>query len=152
MPSTHPDRWTHWPPAPTLAQLGLGFDNLGLTFTNDGNDAATHAQFQGAFIRLQSQAGLFTQKAGVQFIGDALFRSTTFLPANILDGNYSVLAYLFSGQTLVAAGQSSFTVSKIGVEQTVAAFATGQSLVYGLLTVALSVFLGWLGGVIFRRD
>ena len=41
-------------------------------------------------------------------------------------------------------------MSKIGVEQTVASFASGQPLVYGVLTVALSIFVGWLGGVIFR--
>jgi uncharacterized protein (TIGR02186 family) len=139
-------------PAPTLARLGLGFDNLGLVFANDDNSPAAHAEFQQAFIRLQSQVGLFTQGMGVQFIGDDIFRSATFLPANIPEGKYTVLAYLFSGQSLVAAGQSSFAVSKIGFEQTVASFATGQSMIYGLLTVALSIFVGWLGGVIFRRD
>ena len=80
------------------------------------------------------------------------FRSNTFVPANIPDGRYTVLAYLFSQQSLIAAAQSSFTVSKIGFEQTVASFAVGQSLIYGVLTVALSIFIGWLGGVIFRRD
>jgi hypothetical protein len=63
-----------------------------------------------------------------------------------------VLAYLFTGQTLVAAAESSFTVSKIGVEQAVATFAAGQPLIYGVLCVALALFAGWLGGVIFRRD
>ena len=33
-----------------------------------------------------------------------------------------------------------------------AAFARNQSLVYGLLCAALALFVGWLGGVIFRRD
>jgi len=140
-------------PPPTLRRLGLGFDNLGLIFaSDDGNTAATRAEFQQALIRLQSQSGLFTQGTGVQFIGDTIFRSATFLPANLPEGKYTVLAYLFSGQALVAAGQANFTVSKIGFEQTVASFATGQSLIYGLLTVGLSIFVGWLGGVVFRRD
>jgi uncharacterized protein (TIGR02186 family) len=138
-------------PKATLARLGLGFDNLGLAFANP-TPSPEHAEFQAAFIRLQTQAGLFTEGTGVQFIGDTIFRSTAFLPANIPDGKYEVLAYLFTGQTLVAAAQSNFTVSKIGFEQTVASFATNQSLLYGLLTVALSIFVGWLGGVIFRRD
>jgi uncharacterized protein (TIGR02186 family) len=139
-------------PKATLARLGLGFDNLGLVFANGGNSGATQAEFQQAFIRLQSQDGLFTQGGTIELIASDVFRTTTFLPANIPEGRYSVLAYLFSGQTLLAAGQANFNVSKIGVEQTVASFATGQSLIYGLLTVALSVFVGWLGGVIFRRD
>jgi uncharacterized protein (TIGR02186 family) len=138
------------PPA-TLARLGLGFDNFGLTFA-DSVGATEQREFQNAFVRLHQQAGLYTIGTGVQFIGDTIFRSNVFLPANIPDGKYTVLAYLFSNQSLVAASQSSFTVSKIGFEQTVASFAVGQSLIYGLLTVALSIFIGWLGGVIFRRD
>jgi len=138
------------PPA-TLARLGLGFDNLGLSFSGTPT-AAEQREFEMAFVRLQQQAGLYTAGTGVQFIGDTIFRSNTFLPANIPDGKYTVLAYLFSNQALIAAGQSSFAVSKIGFEQTVASFAVNQSLIYGLLTVALSIFIGWLGGVIFRRD
>jgi len=139
------------PPA-TLARLGLGFANLGLSFAGGGSDGAEQTEFQAAFVRLQAQAGLYTAATNVQFIGDTIFRSNTFVPANIPDGRYTVLAYLFSQQSLIAAAQSSFTVSKIGFEQTVASFAVGQSLIYGVLTVALSIFIGWLGGVIFRRD
>jgi uncharacterized protein (TIGR02186 family) len=138
-------------PAAILVRLGLGFENLGLTFAGGGG-SAEQSEFQNAFVRLQAQAGLYTVGTGVQFIGDTIFRSNTFLPANIPDGKYTVLAYLFSGQALIAAAQSSFAVSKIGFEQTVASFALGQSLIYGLLTVGLSIFIGWLGGVIFRRD
>ena len=135
----------------TLTRLGLGFDNFQLTFSDSGS-APEQREFQSAFVRLQQQAGLYTAGTGVQFIGDTIFRSNVFLPANIPDGKYTVLAYLFSNQMLIAAAQSSLTVSKIGFEQTVASFAVGQSLIYGLLTVALSIFIGWLGGVISRRD
>jgi hypothetical protein len=31
-------------------------------------------------------------------------------------------------------------------------FAHSQALAYGLIVVALALFIGWLGGVIFRRD
>jgi hypothetical protein len=33
-----------------------------------------------------------------------------------------------------------------------ASFAQNQSLIYGLICAALAVFIGWAGGVIFRRD
>jgi uncharacterized protein (TIGR02186 family) len=139
-------------PQATLLRLGLGFDNLGLSYAGDAPPTPEQTDFTAAFVRLQEQSRLFTQGIGVQFIGDTIFRSTAFLPANIPDGRYEVLAYLFAGHTLVAAGQSSFTVSKTGFEQAIAGFAGGQALIYGLMTVALSVFIGWLGGVIFRRD
>jgi hypothetical protein len=33
-----------------------------------------------------------------------------------------------------------------------AAFARTQSLPYGIIVVAMALLVGWLGGVIFRRD
>jgi uncharacterized protein (TIGR02186 family) len=139
-------------PKPTLQRLGLGFDNLALAFTGDNPSTSEQADFAAAFIRLQREAGLYTETTAVQFIGDTIFRSTVFLPANIPEGRYEVLAYLFADQTLVGAAQASFAVSKIGFEQAIASFATNQSLIYGVLTVAIAIFVGWLGGVIFRRD
>jgi uncharacterized protein (TIGR02186 family) len=140
-------------PKATLARLGLGFDQLQLSVVGGGEGSLpTDQEFRDAFIRLQAQAGLFAESTGLQFLGDTIFRSTIFLPANIPDGRYTVLAYLFANQMLVAAAEASFTVSKIGFEQTVASFAANRPLVYGTLCVALAIFVGWLGGVIFRRD
>jgi uncharacterized protein (TIGR02186 family) len=136
----------------TLARLSLGFENLAIIAGGDNALSPPAEEFREAFIRLQSQAGLFNESTGLQFLGDTIFRSSIFLPANIPDGRYTVLAYLFAGQMLVAAAEANFTVTKIGFEQTVASFAARQPLIYGMLCVALALFVGWLGGVIFRRD
>ncbi len=138
----------------TLDRLTLGFDHLVLPTGIDaeGTPTQAEAEFREAFIRLRAQSGLYTEGTGLQFIGPTIFRSNTFLPANIPEGRYTVLAYLFTGQDLVAATDASFTVSKIGLEQTVASFSASQPLIYGMLVVALAIFAGWLGGVIFRRD
>jgi uncharacterized protein (TIGR02186 family) len=136
----------------TLARLALGFDNLALVAVGGSELAPAAEEFRDAFIRLQTQAGLFAETTRLQFLGDTIFRSAIFLPANVPDGRYTVLAYLFAGQMLVAAAEANFTVSKIGIEQTVASFAAGQPLIYGIACVALALFVGWLGGVIFRRD
>jgi uncharacterized protein (TIGR02186 family) len=137
-------------PKPTLVRLGLGFDNVASTFQSPGNQDSE--EFHQAFVRLKSEAGLFTETADIKFIGDTIFRSTAWLPANISEGNYTVLAYLFAGTELLAHAEAALTVSKIGIEETVATFATDQALIYGVLCVALSLFVGWLGGVVFRRD
>jgi uncharacterized protein (TIGR02186 family) len=136
--------------AATLTRLGLGFDNIARSFQSPGDK--DNAEFHQAYVRLKSEAGLFAEGMGVTFIGDTIFRSTVWLPANISEGNYTVLAYLFAGQELLANAETSLTVSKIGIEETVASFATNQALIYGVFCVTLSLFIGWLGGVIFRRD
>ena len=137
----------------TLGLLQLGFDNIGFTYRARAtvNDPGA-AEFREAYIRLKQRAGLFSQQVGVDFIGDTIFRTTANLPANIPVGRYSVLVYLFSDQVLIAHAEAVIEVSKTGFEQAMTAFARGQSLIYGLASVGLALFVGWLGGVIFRRD
>ena len=136
-----------------LQRLQIGFDNIGFVF--DGRttlgDPET-LEFRSAFVRLKQQAGLYDHEQNVGFIGNLIFRSSAFLPANIPVGRYTVLAYLFSGGELIANAQERIDVSKTGFEGTMAAFARNQSLVYGVLCASLALFVGWLGGVIFRRD
>ena len=136
-----------------LQRLQIGFDNIGFVF--DGRTGASDPEakeFRDAFIRLKQQAGLYEQQQNVGFVGNLIFRSSAFLPANIPVGRYTVLAYLFSGGELIGHAQDRIEVSKTGFEGTMAAFARNQSLVYGVLCAALALFVGWLGGVIFRRD
>lgn len=136
-----------------LRRLQIGFDNLALVY--DGLPAASSpeaTEFRDAFIRLKEQSGLYSEEAGVSFVGNLIFRSSIFLPANIPVGRYTVLAYLFSGGELIAHAQDRIEVSKIGFDGTMASFARNQSLVYGLICAGLALFVGWLGGVIFRRD
>lgn len=136
-----------------LERLQIGFDNIGFVF--DGRAPRLDpesGEFRDAFIRLKQQAGLYSEKADVSFIGDLIFRGTSFLPANLPVGHYTVLAYLFSGGELIAHAQDKIDVSKTGFEGSMAAFARNQSLLYGLICASLAVFIGWAGGVIFRRD
>jgi len=136
-----------------LQRLQIGFDNIALVY--DGRAASSDpeaAEFRRAFIHLKQRAGLYDQESGVSFVGNLIFRSTTFLPANIPVGRYTVLAYLFSGGELIAHAQDKIEVSKTGFEGSMAAFARNQSLLYGIMCAGLAIFIGWAGGVIFRRD
>ncbi len=135
-----------------LDRLALGFDNIPFAFRGtDVNDPDT-AEFRAAFLRLKEKAGLFSEATDVAFIGDTIFRSITWLPANTPTGRYSVLAYLFSGQSLVAHAEDTLFVTQTGFDQMMTAFAHGHALIYGLFCAGIAVFVGWLGGVIFRRD
>lgn len=136
-----------------LDRLEVGFEHIAFTYQGHAlvNDASAQ-EFRDAFIRLKQKAGLYYQQLGVSFVGNLVFRATAFLPANIPVGRYSVLVYLFSEGDLIASAQERIDVSKSGFEGAMSAFAHSQALAYGLIVVALSLFIGWLGGVIFRRD
>lgn len=136
-----------------LQRLQIGYDNIAFVYVGQAmvNDPAA-AEFREAFIRLKEDARLFSQDVGVSFIGNLVFRTTARLPANIPVGDYTVVAYLFSGDELIARSEERVVVFKTGFEATLAAFAHTQSLPYGIIVVALALAVGWLGGVIFRRD
>ena len=136
-----------------LQQLGIGFDNIAFRFA--GRDAVNDSDasaFREAYIRLKQKQGLFTQETGVTFIAGLIFRANLHLPANIPVGHYTAITYLFDGKQLLAHAQDGIEVSTTGFEATMTSFAHNQALVYGILCATLALFIGWLGGVIFRRD
>jgi uncharacterized protein (TIGR02186 family) len=139
--------------AAVMERLQIGLENIGFVF--DGRSGATDPEtleFRDAFLRLKRENGLYAEANNVSFIGNLIFRSTAYLPANIPVGRYTVLAYLFQGGELIAHAQDRIDVTKTGLEGSMAAFARRQSLLYGIICAALALFVGWAGGVIFRRD
>jgi uncharacterized protein (TIGR02186 family) len=139
---------------PFLKHLGLGFENIAFTYATRRtvNDPEA-AEFRDAFVRLKGEAGLYAETTNaVTFLGSSIFRTTVWIPANVPVGLYTVSVYLFGGEVLLAEANDKITVSKTGFERFMFGFAHSQALIYGLACVALALFTGWLGGVIFRRD
>jgi uncharacterized protein (TIGR02186 family) len=139
--------------APVLQRLQIGFDNIALAIDGRvGADSPEAREFRDAFLRLKEDAGLYAETRDVTFIGNSIFRSISTLPANIPIGRYTVAAYVFADGELVAHAQDRIEVTKAGFEGAMVAFAHSQPLIYGLISGALALFVGWAGGVIFRRD
>lgn len=139
---------------PLLKRFRLGFDNLG--FRYDGRpieDDPSAAEFREAFLRIKEKAGLYAEAVGgVGFIGDTIFRTTVWIPANVPVGAYQVGVFLFADGALLAQADESFSIAKTGFEQFMFTFSREDSFIYGVVCVALALFTGWLAGVIFRRD
>jgi uncharacterized protein (TIGR02186 family) len=140
-------------PEAILDRLRIGFDHLSFAYRNRfQRDDPRVDEFRNAFLRLKTDDGLYREQIGVEFIGDAIFRTTLDLPANIPTGHYNLVVYLFSGNSLIANAEDTIQVSKIGFEELMFSFSRNQALVYGFTCVVLALFTGWLAGVIFRRD
>jgi uncharacterized protein (TIGR02186 family) len=139
--------------AAALHQFRIGFDNLGFAYASRAVNDPTAIEFRDAFLRLKEESGLYTETiAGVSFIGGSVFRSTIRIPANVPIGRYTAAVYLFSGGALLATAEDVISITKTGFEQYTFTVAHKQALFYGLASVALALFAGWLAGVIFRRD
>jgi uncharacterized protein (TIGR02186 family) len=133
----------------TLQKLQIGLSRVAIGLDEQNPDLA---EFRSAYIHLKQASGVYSENTDVRFLAPQIFRTGAFLPANTPVGRYAVLAYLFSGGNLVAHAQDYFVVTKSGLEGDIARFARERSLAYGLLCAALALFVGWAGGVIFRRD
>ncbi len=139
----------------TLRRLQVGLDNVLLPqrIGPDIADTVRNDPFREAYIRLQSQQGLFSQiPAAVTFLTASVFRATVPLPASVPIGNYAVDVQLFADGVLVARTNSALEVIKSGFEQYVADAARDYGLLYGLATMLMALSTGWLASVVFRRD
>lgn len=129
----------------------IGLDHLRLEpVTPVPPDALT--EFRTALIRGKQREGLYSVNPGqVIFLGERLFRTNIFFPANVPTGAYTVSVYLIRDGDVVSAQTTPLQVSKIGFSAEVFEFARRQSMLYGVFTVAIAVGTGWLAGVAFRK-
>lgn len=134
-----------------LVALGLGVDNLALGPTMPAGVAATG--FRQAVIRLRREAGHYVEDGvAVERIGENLFRTTFTLPADVPVGAYTVRAFLFREGALQADASTRLAISKTGGEQFVFDAAHENAWLYALAVILMAASIGWLGGIIFRRD
>ena len=134
----------------TLAEKAIPLDSRAI-----GKTEAPYPNselFRNELVRLMQKKGQF--KLGEQSV---IFRSDTFyfaqvsLPSDAPPGSYIAHTYLFKDGQIVAEKSNGFSVRKIGFERFLGQAARQQPLLYGLVCVALALFTGWLGGVVFRR-
>lgn len=108
--------------------------------------------FGRELIRLMSEEGLFgVQENGVLFLSENFYSAQLTLPSNAPPGPYIAQTYVFQNGEILARKSEGFAVRKIGFERFLAQSASQSPLLYGLACVALALFTGWLGGVLFRR-
>lgn len=113
-------------------------------------EPAEQARFAGGLVDLMSRGGLYRQEEGaVTVSGQVLYQARISLPSNVQTGTYTAETFAISRGRVVASATSRVEVRKLGFEGAVAQFAEKQSFLYGLLAVAVSVFMGWLAGRVF---
>ena len=136
-----------------LARHELGVEHLKLVpIDAAGLEISEIAAFQDALVRNKQRQSLYSSTpAPVNFIGERLFRTTLYFPANVPPGIYHVQVFELTDGEITGAQRSTLVISKIGIEADLFDFAQQQSALYGLMAIALSLSLGWLAGVIFRR-
>ncbi|MGJ4882671.1 MULTISPECIES: TIGR02186 family protein [unclassified Bradyrhizobium] len=138
-----------------LRRQQLGLNNVLLTqrVGPDYADVVPNDAFRSAFVRLQSQHGLYREDtSAVTFLTPTLFRTGIPLPAAVPIGTYEVEIKLLADGALVTKTETAFEIVKVGFEQFVANSARQSGFVYGLVTAAMALMTGWMASIVFRRD
>lgn len=141
--------------ADTLRRLQVGIDNFLLPqrIGPDVADTVPNDPFRTAFVRLETQYGLYQQSSGaVTFLTPTVFRAAIPLPSNAPTGSYPIDVKLFADGEMVARTSSALEVIKAGFEQFVAESARDHGLLYGIVTAMMALLTGWFASVVFRRD
>jgi uncharacterized protein (TIGR02186 family) len=133
----------------------FGLDNVLFTqrVGTDYADVVPNDAFRRAFLRLQTQHGLYREDtSAVTFLTPTLFRTGIPLPAQVPIGTYEVEIKLLSDGQLVTRTETAFEIVKVGFEQFVATAARQNGFVYGLVTAAMALMTGWMASIVFRKD
>lgn len=133
------------------ARHQMGLDVLRLTAA-ERRPPEELAAFRAGLLRNKERAELWSPQAGeVGFLGQHLFRTRIFLPANVPTGTYRVETFLLRSGQVVAAQTTPMFVSKVGLGAEIYDFAHRLSALYGAIAIAIAVLAGWLASIAFRR-
>jgi uncharacterized protein (TIGR02186 family) len=137
--------------ARTRAIYELGLDSLQLSPASAA-PSEVQGRFQRGLVALKTKAGLYYEAPrAVEITGGVLYRARVSIPARVPVGRFTAETFLIRDGRVVAAAVREIAIAKSGFERFVAIAADRASLVYGLVTVALSVLLGWAAGWVARR-
>ncbi len=129
----------------------LGLQNLQLS-PGAGATPEERRRFEAGLIELQQRHQLYKEDPnGVEITDGVLYRARINIPARVQVGNYTAETFLIRDGRVIAAAVREIRIEKLGFERFVAEAADRWSLIYGVVAVAISLFLGWAASAIFRR-
>lgn len=135
----------------TAAIYELGVDSLQLSPAS-ANPPDEARRFEEGLVDLRSRAGLYVEHSDAVEIADGvLYTARIEIPARVPVGEYTAETFLIQDGRVLAGAVRDIRIDKAGFERSVASFAQRQSFAYGLIAVLISLVLGWLAGLVFRR-
>jgi uncharacterized protein (TIGR02186 family) len=133
----------------TLGQYDLGLAAVEPRAVVGPKDAEP---FRRAALRYQQRNGLYAERPGaVQFLSGTLFRVRLTIPASAPRGRYIAETYLLRDGRVIDIRSSELVIDQTGLERRVFDFSQNDPLAYGISIVLVSIMLGWLSSLAFRR-
>lgn len=113
---------------------------------------AMASDFHEALIRNKQRLGHYGVLEGkVSIIGDRLFRTDVFFPANVPTGIYTVEVFLVKNGEIKSAQKTPLLISKTGFEADVFRMAHDFSALYGIAALIIAIAAGLLANAVFWK-
>ena len=135
----------------TSAIYELGLGNIQLSPSSEASPQERQ-RFERGLIELMKKQELFSEHPGeIEISQDVLYRVRIAIPARVPVGKYTAETFLIKDGKILSAATRKIVIRKSGFERFVADAAISIPLLYGLFAIALSLGMGWLAGLAFRR-
>ena len=137
---------------PALLSLHqIGIDAVRLTPLTD-RPADEIETFRKALVRQRTRDGLYSgTPAKVGFLGERLFRTRLYFPANVPTGAYRAEVFLIRDGAVISAETTPLFINKTGFQAEVAFIARTRPALYGLAAILMALAAGWLAAAVFRK-
>ncbi len=107
--------------------------------------------FTDALIRIRSAADQYQMdESGVTVDQQTLFRANVRLPAALIEGEYATRIFLTRDGKVVSQYETLIDVRKVGLERWLYNLSREQSLIYGLMSLAIAIAAGWSASALFN--
>ncbi|QIE46466.1 hypothetical protein G5B38_13570 [Pseudohalocynthiibacter aestuariivivens] len=107
--------------------------------------------FTDAVIRIRKAQNAYKVNEGaVELREDTLFQTSVKLPANLTEGDYTTRIFLTRAGQVVSQYETVIDVRKVGMERWLFALSREQSMLYGLMSLAIAIAAGWGASAAFR--
>jgi uncharacterized protein (TIGR02186 family) len=135
----------------TASIYELGLHNLQLS-PGGGALPEKERRFEAGLLDLRKRHGLYAENPhGVEISGGVLYRAVITIPSQVPVGTYTAETFLIDRGKVIAAATRDIQINKSGFERFVALAARRHEFLYGVVSVALSLGLGWAAAAAFRR-
>jgi uncharacterized protein (TIGR02186 family) len=138
-------------PFPVAWRFGLGVANLPLR-QEGGENLAERQRFREGFLTLKRDAHLYSEHPDAVSIREGvLYRAEVPVPPRVPTGLFTAETYLVRNGTVIAAATREIVIDKTGFERVVTVAAARRPALYGATAIGLSLLLGWIAALLFRR-
>ena len=135
----------------TAAIYEMGLQNLQLS-PGGGALPEKERRFESGLLDLRRRQGLYAEHSrGVEINEGVLYRASISIPSQVPVGTYTAETFLIDRGRVLAAATREIEIDKSGFERFVALSARRHAFLYGMISVLLSLGLGYAAGLLFRR-